>query len=141
MAEEWFNKISHIIKSHDPDNPTIDSLLYMLNHLYERASKLELENIEEVSSDPVKETVETKKTETKTVSSGEGTPVLAPIQGNVLDVKVTVGKQVKKGDCLLIIEAMKLENEVLAPCDGVVSEIIVTKGKTVSTKELLLTIK
>ena len=46
MAEEWFNKISHIIKSHDPDNPTIDSLLYMLNHLYERASKLELENIE-----------------------------------------------------------------------------------------------
>ena len=46
MAEEWFNKISHIIKSHDPDNPTIDSLLYMLNHLYERALKLELENIE-----------------------------------------------------------------------------------------------
>ena len=46
MAEEWFNKISHIIKSHDPDNPTIDSLLYMLNHLYERESKLELENIE-----------------------------------------------------------------------------------------------
>lgn len=103
--------------------------------------RVELENIEEVSSDPVQETVETKKTETKTVSSGEGTPVLAPIQGNVLDVKVTVGKQVKKGDCLLIIEAMKLENEVLAPCDGVVSEIIVTKGKTVSTKELLLTIK
>ena len=103
--------------------------------------RVELENIEEVSSDPVKETVETKKSETKTVSSEEGTPVLAPIQGNVLDVKVTVGKQVKKGDCLLIIEAMKLENEVLAPCDGVVSEIIVTKGKTVSTKELLLTIK
>lgn len=103
--------------------------------------RVELENIEEVSSDPVKETVETKKSVTKTVSSGEGTPVLAPIQGNVLDVKVTVGKQVKKGDCLLIIEAMKLENEVLAPCDGVVSEIIVTKGKTVSTKELLLTIK
>ena len=103
--------------------------------------RVELENIEEVSSDPVKETVETKKSKTKTVSSGEGTPVLAPIQGNVLDVKVTVGKQVKKGDCLLIIEAMKLENEVLAPCDGVVSEIIVTKGKTVSTKELLLTIK
>lgn len=103
--------------------------------------RVELENIEEVSSDPVKETVSTKKTETNTVSSGEGTPVLAPIQGNVLDVKVTVGKQVKKGDCLLIIEAMKLENEVLAPCDGVVSEIIVTKGKTVSTKELLLTIK
>ena len=46
MSEEWFNKVSHIVKSHDPKNPTIDSLLYMLNHLYERASKLELENIE-----------------------------------------------------------------------------------------------
>ena len=46
MSEEWFNKVSHIVKSNDPKNPTIDSLLYMLNHLYERASKLELENIE-----------------------------------------------------------------------------------------------
>ena len=103
--------------------------------------RVELENIEEVSSDPVKETVETKKTETKTVSSGEGTPVLAPIQGNVIDIKVSVGKKVKKGDCLLIIEAMKLENEVLAPCDGEIGEIIVTKGKNVANKELLLTIK
>ena len=103
--------------------------------------RVELENIEEVNSEPIKEATNAPKSETKAVSSGEGTPVLAPIQGNVLDVKVTVGKQVKKGDCLLIIEAMKLENEVLAPCDGVVSEIIVTKGKTVSTKELLLTIK
>ena len=62
--------------------------------------RVELENIEEVSSDPVKETVETKKSETKTVLSGEGTPVLAPIQGNVIDIKVSVGKKVKKGDCL-----------------------------------------
>ena len=103
--------------------------------------RVELENIEEVSSDPVKETVESKKSETKTVSSGEGTPVLAPIQGNVIDIKVSVGKKVKKGDCLLIIEAMKLENEVLAPCDGEIGEIIVTKGKNVANKELLLTIK
>ena len=49
--------------------------------------------------------------------------------------------KVKKGDCLLIIEAMKLENEVLAPCDGEIGEIIVTKGKNVANKELLLTIK
>lgn len=103
--------------------------------------RVELENIEEVSSDPIKEQVETKNTVTKTVSSGEGTPVLAPIQGNVIDIKVSVGKQVKKGDCLLIIEAMKLENEVLSPVDGTISEIIVTKGKNVSNKELLLTIK
>lgn len=46
MAEEWFNKISQIVKSHDPENPTIDSMLYMLNNLYERKTKLEIENVE-----------------------------------------------------------------------------------------------
>lgn len=103
--------------------------------------RVELENIEEVSSDPVKETVETKKSETKTVSSGEGTPVLAPIQGNVLDVKVTVGKQVKKGDCLLIIEAMKLENEVSSPVDGVVTSLVAAKGASVATNDVLMILK
>ena len=103
--------------------------------------RVELENIEEVNSEPIKEATNAPKTETKSVSSGEGTPVLAPIQGNVIDIKVNVGKKVKKGDCLLIIEAMKLENEVLAPCDGEIGEIIVTKGKNVANKELLLTIK
>ena len=104
-----------------------------------KSYKVELEAIEEVASETIKEV---KKEEVKkAVSTGEGTEVLAPIQGNVVDVKVSVGAKVKKGQVLLLIEAMKLENEVLAPCDGVVSEIIVTKGKTVSTKELLLTIK
>ena len=104
-----------------------------------KSYKVELEAIEEVASEAIKEV---KKDEPKkVVSTGEGTEVLAPIQGSVVDVKVSVGTKVKKGQVLLLIEAMKLENEVLAPCDGVVSEIIVTKGKTVSTKELLLTIK
>ena len=48
------------------------------------------------------------------VSTGEGVPFLAPIGGKVLDVKVNVGTQVKKGDILCVIEAMKLENEVTA---------------------------
>ena len=88
-------------------------------------------NLEE-NSEQIKEATNAPKTETKSVSSGEGTPVLAPIQGNVIDIKVSVGKKVKKGDCLLIIEAMKLENEVLAPCDGEIGEIAVElkDGKT-----------
>ncbi len=103
--------------------------------------RVELENIEEVSSDPVKETVETKKSETKAVSSGEGTPVLAPIQGNVLDVKVTVGKQVKKGDCLLIIEAMKLMNEIESDFSGKVVEICVDDGQPVEYGQPLMYIE
>lgn len=104
-----------------------------------KSYKVELEAIEEVASETIKEV---KKEEVKkVVSTGEGTEVLAPIQGNVVDVKVSVGTKVKKGQVLLLIEAMKLENEVLSPVDGEVSEILVSKGKTVANKELLIKIK
>lgn len=104
-----------------------------------KSYKVELEAIEEVASETIKEV---KKEEVKkSVSTGEGTEVLAPIQGNVVDVKVSVGAKVKKGQVLLLIEAMKLENEVLSPVDGEVSEILVSKGKTVANKELLIKIK
>ena len=104
-----------------------------------KSYKVELEAIEEVASEAIKEV---KKDEPKkVVSTGEGTEVLAPIQGSVVDVKVSVGTTVKKGQVLLLIEAMKLENEVLSPVDGEVSEILVTKGKTVTNKELLMKIK
>lgn len=102
--------------------------------------RVELENIETVESDSVKETVKAPKQEVK-VASGEGTPVLAPIQGGVVNVKVSVGSKVKKGDVLLIIEAMKLENEVLSPVDGEVSEVLVSKGTNVTAKQPLLVIK
>ena len=58
-----------------------------------------------------------------------------------MNVKVSVGSQVKKGDVLVIIEAMKLENEVLSPVDGEVSEVLVSKGTSVSTKQPLIVIK
>ena len=104
-----------------------------------KSYKVELEAIEEVASETIKEV---KKEEVKkAVSTGEGTEVLALIQGNVVDVKVSVGAKVKKGQVLLLIEAMKLENEVLSPVDGEVSEILVSKGKTVANKELLIKIK
>ena len=96
-----------------------------------KSYKVDLEAIEEVASETIKEV---KKEEVKKA-------VLAPIQGNVVDVKVSVGAKVKKGQVLLLIEAMKLENEVLSPVDGEVSEILVSKGKTVANKELLIKIK
>lgn len=69
-----------------------------------------------------------------------GTPVTSPLPGNVLSVKVGVGQAVKAGELLVLIEAMKMENEVLAPCDGVVKEIRAAKGAVVATGDTLLVI-
>lgn len=74
------------------------------------------------------------------VSTGDGTPFLAPIGGKVLDVKVSVGTSVKKGDILCVIEAMKLENEVTATKEGVIKEVKVSKGSTVANKDVLFII-
>ena len=69
-----------------------------------------------------------------------GTPVTAPLPGNVLNVKVNVGDAVKAGQLLVLIEAMKMENEVLAPADGVVKQIVANKGAVVATGDTLLVI-
>ena len=69
-----------------------------------------------------------------------GTRVDSPLPGNVLDVKVSVGQAVKAGQVLVIIEAMKMENEVAAPCDGVVKQIVASKGAVVATGDALLVI-
>ena len=73
-------------------------------------------------------------------SVAAGTNVDAPLPGNVLNVKVAVGQAVKAGDVLVIIEAMKMENEVAAPCDGVVKQIVTNKGAVVATGDTLLVI-
>lgn len=107
--------------------------------------KVELEAMDEVKSAKASAApVASKKEEKKAaapVSTGEGREVLAPIQGMLLKYKVKVGDKVKKGDVLLLIEAMKLENEVCAPCDGVISEIVAPAGNMVTNKQLLLKIK
>ena len=61
--------------------------------------------------------------------------------GPILDVKVAAGAAVKKGDVLMILEAMKMENEILAPCDGTVAALNVSKGTTVETGTVLCVIK
>ena len=59
---------------------------------------------------------------------------------DVVDVKVKSGDTVKKGDVLLVIEAMKLENDIVAPKDGVIKGIKVSKGQNVNSKDQLLII-
>ena len=70
------------------------------------------------------------------VSAGE--QITAPIPGNILSIQVSQGEQVKAGQILLILEAMKMENEIVAPRDGVVAQIVTTKGAVVETGAVLV---
>ncbi len=72
--------------------------------------------------------------------AGEGEKVLAPMPGTVLGVKVNVGDAVKAGDVVVVLEAMKMENDIVAPCDGTVKQILVQKTSTVNTDDVLAVI-
>lgn len=74
-------------------------------------------------------------------SAGAGSiKVASPMPGKILDVKAKVGDAVKKGQVILILEAMKMENEVVAPEDGTVASIDVAAGATVEAGDTLATL-
>ena len=104
-----------------------------------KSYRVELEAIEQVDTAPLEEK---KKQESKKIASSNGAhEVPSPIQGQVTNIKVKVGDKVQKGDVLLIIEAMKLENEVVSPFEGQVAEILVSKGQNVKANDVIVTIE
>ena len=66
--------------------------------------------------------------------------VKAPMPGNIMKVNCKVGASVKKGDVLMVLEAMKMENDICAPQDGVVASVEVAQGASVETDALLVTL-
>ena len=69
-----------------------------------------------------------------------GETVSSPMPGTILSVNVTSGAAVKKGDVLMVLEAMKMENEIMSPCDGTVTSVNVSKGAAVETGAVLCVI-
>ena len=74
------------------------------------------------------------------VPAGNGTAVRAPLPGTVNAVAVTVGQAVKKGQTVVVLEAMKMENNINAECDGTVTAVHVNKGDSVREGAMLVTI-
>lgn len=66
-----------------------------------------------------------------------GTQITSPMPGTILKLNVAEGQAVKAGDVVLILEAMKMENEIVAPCDGTIKQLLVSKGSTVDTDQIL----
>ena len=74
------------------------------------------------------------------VPSGEGLTMDSPMPGNILDIRVKVGEQVKENQVIVILEAMKMENEIVAPKDGVITALYVTKGSPIDVGAPIVTI-
>lgn len=69
-----------------------------------------------------------------------GEKVKAPMPGTILSVHVQAGAEVRKGDILCILEAMKMENEILSPCDGKAAQVLTSKGASVNPGDVLFVI-
>jgi biotin carboxyl carrier protein len=106
----------------------------------EEAGVSETSMAKEVSkAQEVKE--EVRKETTAPMVQGGSAAIKAPMPGTILDIKISQGQKVKKGDVLFILEAMKMENEIMAGEDGVIANIVVSKGASVNTDDTLATLQ
>lgn len=93
----------------------------------------------DAQSAPV-ENVQTRKPEpavSKAAPAAGSVKINAPMPGKILDIKASAGQAVKKGEVIMILEAMKMENEIVAPEDGTVASILVTSGTAVEAGDVL----
>ena len=73
-------------------------------------------------------------------AAGAGSPIKAPLPGTIIELKVNVGDTVKQGDVVLVLEAMKMQNNIESEYNGTVTSITVKQGETVMEGAVLLTI-
>lgn len=100
--------------------------------------------IEQIEATDIKTEAATTKQAAPTntvITSTTGEKITSPMPGNILGVHISQGDQVKKGQVLMILEAMKMENEIMSPKDGVVASLNTSKGAAVESGALLCVIQ
>lgn len=73
-------------------------------------------------------------------AAGGAVKVTSPMPGTILNIKVSAGQSVKKGDVICVLEAMKMENDIPAPQDGVIASVNIQKGASVNAGDILATL-
>ncbi|NLM31234.1 MAG: acetyl-CoA carboxylase biotin carboxyl carrier protein subunit [Acholeplasmataceae bacterium] len=103
--------------------------------------EVELESVTEKEGPVKADAAGEKSAFAPAAEAASGDNVLrAPMQGTIIDIKVEPGQRVNRGDVVVVLEAMKLENNIVAPTTGIVKEILVSKGQNVANQEPILTI-
>lgn len=100
--------------------------------------------IEQIEANDIKTApakAESHKPQNTVITSTTGEKITSPMPGNILGVNVTQGEKVKKGQVLMILEAMKMENEIMSPKDGIVASLNTSKGASVESGALLCVIQ
>lgn len=92
----------------------------------------------ETSNVPVQEVKEEKIVENKITPTSGNIKVVAPMPGNIWKIKTAIGAKVEKHEVLLILEAMKMENEIVAPEAGTVTNILVKEGDAVEPGKVMV---
>lgn len=95
--------------------------------------------IEEMTGAPTVAAAPVAASAAAPAASGAGESITSPMPGNILAVNVAAGDMVKKGQVLMVLEAMKMENEISAPQDGTIASVNVRKGDVVNSGDLLIT--
>lgn len=93
------------------------------------------------SAPPAPAAVGTPKVAKAAPVAGEGEPIKSPMPGTIVSVNVTNGQQVKEGDVIAILEAMKMENEIMASKAGTITSVCVSKGESVVSGTVIVTIR
>ena len=96
--------------------------------------------LEEMTGAPAAAPVAAPAPSAAAAPAAGGEKVTSPMPGTILSVNVAAGDAVKRGQVLMILEAMKMENEIMCPCNGTVASVSVTKGAAVESGTLLCTI-
>ena len=128
VAKVNVNGIRFDVELKQPINPT------------STLKKVHIEAPKPVARPAVAPTAPAAPTADKPMAAGTGSAVKAPLPGTVLDIKVNVGDTVKVGDIVLVLEAMKMQNNIESEFEGTVTSIVVKQGESVMEGAVMMTI-